>query len=189
MGLKIVLCGDGSVGKTSLRYRFMGYGFSEKYHMTIGTDFAIKELVIQDGEFAGNRVMCQIWDLAGQPTFQNVRPLYYSGTHGILLIYDCTRPETFYNIENWAKEAIKYIGHPIPCVLIANKIDLRHHVDLTVASVQGTELASKLTENYFNSIFKISYIETSAKTGEMVEFAFQGITKEILNYYNLLVNL
>ncbi len=57
---KVSLLGDGGVGKTSLRKRYLGEGFKQNYMATIGADFAIKKLNEE-----GNDII-QIWDLAGQ---------------------------------------------------------------------------------------------------------------------------
>ena len=70
--VKIVLAGDGAVGKTTLRRRYLGEGFQASYMMTIGADFAVKRV-----DIGGKTITFQIWDLAGQPRFQMVRELYY----------------------------------------------------------------------------------------------------------------
>ena len=109
MTLKIVLCGDGSVGKTALRVRYMGLGFMPTYLMTIGADFSMRNVTIATGEYAGKKTLCQIWDLAGQQSFSGVRALYYHGAHGALLVYDCTRPSTFESILGWTMKLSKML--------------------------------------------------------------------------------
>ncbi|MFX1513985.1 MAG: Rab family GTPase [Promethearchaeota archaeon] len=119
--MKICLLGDGAVGKTSLRERYLGKGFKSGYTMTIGADFAVKESNVD-----GNEIKFQIWDLAGQPRFSSVRELYYKGSVGGLLVYDCTRPESYQNLDGWIEELWKNNGRgKLPLVLIANKVDLR----------------------------------------------------------------
>jgi GTPase SAR1 family protein len=90
---KICLLGDGGVGKTSLRERFLGKGFQSGYILTIGADFAVQDLNID-----GQQYKFQIWDLAGQQRFSAVRALYYKGSHGAILVFDNTRPESLYNL-------------------------------------------------------------------------------------------
>ena len=65
---KVVLIGDGAVGKTSLRRNYLGKSFRENYLMTIGADFSVKQVPYED-----YIVSLQIWDLAGQPRFSEVR--------------------------------------------------------------------------------------------------------------------
>jgi len=97
--LKVVLIGDGAVGKTSIRNRFMGYGFETSHLMTLGADFSLKEVNRGDEIWK-----FQIWDLAGQEMFQQVRARFYQGAMGALLVFDITRKQTFLNITNWLNE-------------------------------------------------------------------------------------
>ena len=76
---KICLLGEGAVGKTALRQRYLGEGFKQSYAMTIGADFAVKRVTIDNQEF-----ISQIWDLAGQVRFSSVREVYYRGAAGAL---------------------------------------------------------------------------------------------------------
>ena len=62
--LKVVLLGDGAVGKTSLRSRFIHKKFTNNYKATIGADFIAKEVVFES-EYGTKRVTMQIWDTAG----------------------------------------------------------------------------------------------------------------------------
>ena len=103
--IKIALIGDGAVGKTALRERFMGKEFTGDYVMTIGADFCIKTI-----DVSGKTFKFQIWDLAGQPRFDAVRDLYYSGCLGALVIFDLTRPDSYVHLTNWVQELWKNNG-------------------------------------------------------------------------------
>ncbi|MHA2203636.1 MAG: Rab family GTPase, partial [Candidatus Hodarchaeales archaeon] len=116
---KICLLGDGGVGKTSLRERFLGKGFQSGYILTIGADFAVQNL-----EIDGTQYKFQIWDLAGQQRFEAVRALYYKGSHGAILVFDRTRPESLFNLENWKRELFTNVGRQIPYIILGNKSDL-----------------------------------------------------------------
>ena len=59
---KVILLGDGAVGKTSIAMRFTEDHFAKAYKQTIGVDFFIKRLVLP-GEV---HVALQIWDIGGQ---------------------------------------------------------------------------------------------------------------------------
>jgi len=170
---KIVLLGDGAVGKTSLRRSFMGEQFKENYHMTLGSDFATKTFSLGETE-----IKLIIWDLAGQPRFSTVRSFYYKGAKGALLVYDVTRADSYESLANWVAELLKNNGgNKVPIVLIANKIDLREKNLFTIQKEFGLEYAKKLSEW---SGFTIPYIETSAKTGENVNKAFHILIDQIL---------
>ena len=186
MMLKMVLCGDGGVGKTALRYRYLGKGFKAQYMMTIGADFAIKEIQLRtDVLYKQRSIQYQIWDLAGQPLFAHVRPLYYQGSHGVCLVYDVTRRGTYDNIINWVTELKKNSTKGIiPIVLLSNKIDLRIANDISVTREEGKGLAEQLSNTYFSGTRIVPYIETSAKTGENVELAFVNLAEEIIKFFN-----
>ncbi len=169
---KIVLLGDGAVGKTALRHRYLGEAFQQSYSMTIGADFAVKRVNI-DGE----EIVAQIWDLAGQIRFQSVREVYYQGATGALLVFDITRSETFENIPNWITELLENNRNKIvPMVLIGNKGDLRQESPDAIPYEAAVEYSKELSKW---SQFEIPYIETSALSGENVETGFAILLKNI----------
>ncbi|MFW9917310.1 MAG: GTP-binding protein [Candidatus Thorarchaeota archaeon] len=175
---KITLLGDGAVGKTSLRDRFMRKPIPGDYLMTIGADFAAKTVEIRN-----KAVKFQIWDLAGQPRFESVREPYYKGTVGGLLVFDVTRPTSFESTPSWIKEIWKHNGKGrIPLVLLGNKIDLRSSVEPSIYPVHGEALAAEFSKFCVKEGFKVPYIETSAKTGENVDRAFQILGEIITDF-------
>ncbi|MFW9997854.1 MAG: GTP-binding protein [Candidatus Odinarchaeota archaeon] len=171
--MKIVLAGDGAVGKTALRERYLGKGFQAKYLMTIGADFALKEATID-----GRELKFQIWDLAGQQRFSAVRSVYYLGCLGALLLFDVTRPETFEHLQNWVDEIWKNNGKgQIPLVILGNKVDLRAQFPNHVTDEQAKEYCEKLTEQTQSEGFEVQYLPTSAKTGLNVPESFDSLGK------------
>lgn len=160
---KIVMLGDGAVGKTAMTTRFTQNFFDADYKRTIGSDFAIKRLTIDDIDA---QVTLQVWDLAGQPRFESVRQGFYRGARGGLMVYDVTRRRTFLNIENWKEEAFTNLQKEIPLVLVANKVDLED--SRVISTNEGEEYAK---ENNF------IYVESSALTGENVEEAYVNLCK------------
>ena len=176
--VKIVLAGDGAVGKTTLRRRYLGEGFQASYLMTIGADFAVKSV-----DVGGKLIKFQIWDLAGQPRFQVVREMYYRGALGGLLIFDVTRWDSFKNLPYWLEELWRSNGRGcVPVVLVGNKIDLRTEGSDSISTPYGESYSqdvSKVTSQYG---FSVPYVETSAKTGELVNDAFQTLGNNILTF-------
>lgn len=159
----------------------MGQGYTGQYLQTIGADFAVKELQHN----SNYTLKCQIWDLAGQDRFLSVRELYYRGAHGVLLLYDCTDHKSFENIRIWMNEIRTNVHESIPVVLIANKIDLRAQNSNSINTEQGKELAKSLEKEYFENKLEVPYIETSAKTGEHVDSAFNQLITQIININKL----
>ncbi|XP_031682943.1 ras-related protein Rab-35 isoform X2 [Oncorhynchus kisutch] len=96
---KLLIIGDSNVGKSSLLLRFADNSFSGSYITTIGVDFKIRTVDI-DGE----RVKLQIWDTAGQERFRTITSTYYRNTHGVIIVYDVTNPESFVNVKRWLNE-------------------------------------------------------------------------------------
>ncbi len=176
---KITLLGDGAVGKTALRNRFMGKDFASDYLMTIGADFATRVVEISDTE----KIKFQIWDLAGQPRFTAVREMYYRGSTGGLLVFDVTRVPTFENTPSWVTELWKNNGKgKVPIILIGNKIDLRGGVPNSLEPTHGQALGKELSKITSNSGFQVTYLETSAKTGKNVDLAFNFLAENIMKW-------
>ncbi|MFX0170356.1 MAG: Rab family GTPase [Candidatus Hodarchaeota archaeon] len=179
--MKVCLLGDGAVGKTALRERYLGKQFSSGYVMTIGADFAVKKTKIttEDGE---KEVKFQIWDLAGQPRFNSVRELYYKGSHGGLLVFDITRRDSFTNLSAWVDELYKNSGRgKMPIAVLGNKVDLRDEAEDCVTSEQVQEFIEDLKKEHGYS-FDIPYLETSAKSGENVDESFSILAQNIRLY-------
>ena len=97
--IKCVVVGDGAVGKTCLLVRYAYDSFSPTFITTIGIDFKIKHLDLDDA-----KVKLQIWDTAGQERFRTITVSYFKGAHGIILLYDVTDRETFESIRNWIQQ-------------------------------------------------------------------------------------
>ncbi|MHA2297039.1 MAG: Rab family GTPase [Candidatus Hodarchaeales archaeon] len=170
--LKMVLAGDGAVGKTSLRERYLGRGFKSQYLETIGADFALKT------ENLGKKtVKFQIWDLAGQQRFEAVRSVYYNGALGALLVFDLTRRDSFENLESWIAEIWQNNGKGIiPVVILGNKFDLCKKISGCIEEKEAIEFAAMLSKKTQKEKgFKVKYLKTSAKTGLNVSEAFNTL--------------
>lgn len=176
--LKIVLIGDGGVGKTAIRERYLGKGFKAQYLLTIGADFAMRDDIIR-----GESIRYQIWDLAGQQRFDAVREVYYKGSVGALLVYDVTRPDSYFNTPKWINELWTNNGRGrVPIVVVANKIDMRELSDDTVSPEQGRIFTERLTKLTRPEGFDCFYIETSAKTGINIQAAFTLLGENIMRF-------
>ena len=164
---KIVVLGEGAVGKTAIVTRFSHGFFRTDYKTTIGSQFAVKNVDIARDP-TNVTVKLQIWDVAGQSRFQILRPMYYRGSSGGLLVFDVTRRRTFIVLEEWLDELHKAINKQIPLVLVANKTDLP---DRVVEPSEGREFADK---------HGMPYIESSAKTGEGIVDIFQELAEVLV---------
>ena len=157
---KSIVVGDGGVGKTALTLRFSKGFFTEDYKMTIGVDFHVKTINIDSVE-GPIRAKLQIWDTGGQERFSSIRPMYYRGSLGALLIFDLTNAASFEHLPQWIEEVRANVKSEIPLLLVGNKSDL---VDLRAVNLEEI--------NNFTRNFNLYYMETSAKTGEGVGDCF-----------------
>jgi len=163
---KLILGGDGAVGKTTLVNTFMEGELQMDYKPTIGTNILRKDCKLEN---IGTNVRFMIYDLAGQGQFSRVRQSYLLNAKAGFLVFDVSKRQTFENMEKWHQEFRKGAGEAIRMVLIGNKIDLVN--ERVVSSQEGKELATKLG---------IPYVETSALNKDLVDEAFHLIAFQLI---------
>jgi len=164
---KFVITGDHEVGKTSIIRRFVEKKFSSDYRATIGLNVLRHQF-----EFYGNQISVMLYDLGAQKFFRRFRKVYYSGAQAAFILFDLTNRESFNNIANWYNELKEFTSNSeIPVVIVGNKTDLKENRQ--VFYQEGAKLVTELSQN---ELIKLSYIETSALTGENVEDAFNLIS-------------
>ncbi len=129
----------------------------KKYISTIGVDFGVKPVRIQNRE-----VRVNFWDLSGHDEFYEVRNEFYKDTQGALLVFDLGDQLTFDNLEKWLDEAKNYGLKSMTCVVCGNKSDTQK----VVPSESIKEWCAKHDYRYF---------ETSAKSGDSVKTAFDTL--------------
>ena len=179
--MKLILCGDGGVGKTAIRERYLGRGFSASYLQTIGADFSTMEQTIEAN--GPKIVQYQIWDLAGQSEFQAVRETYYEGCFGALMVFDITRLSSFENIPKWIDELTNHSGRGmVPIVILGNKTDLKEKFPEHVPDHQIEAYIEILNEKYHTNGFETVYLETSALTGKNIDRAFEILGVNVVKW-------
>jgi len=164
---KFVILGDHEVGKSSIIRRFVEKKFSEDYRATIGLN-----VLTHTFEFFGNEIGVTLFDLGAQKFFRRFRKVYYSGAQAAFIVFDLSNRVSFTNALNWYNELKEFISdEEIPIVLVGNKSDLNE--ERQVFYQEGVKQANQLSDK---EIIKLSYIETSALTGENIEDAFNLIS-------------
>ncbi len=167
--LKIMLMGDGGVGKSAVLVKYIEGLFISDMHMTRGVDFTLKTLSID-----GDEITLQLWDCGGQDRYSFMLESYFPGANGALLFYDLTRFGTTFNFKKWIEIALRGTGHQIPIMIIGNKADIIDDISID--------------KNYLNETIEelgsianiIGHSETSAKTGQGIDQAFQQLSRWIL---------
>ena len=172
---KVCLIGEGFVGKTSVRRKYLGEGFKRSYLPTLGVDFAHKTMT-----FDNIPTTLVIWDIAGQSQFDGLRKRYYEGCSGIILVYSVIDRLSFENASKWLVEAHDYTAGLPPLIIAGNKIDLRS--GRSSEEVVSTEEGRTFTENIGEKLnTNAIFIETSALTGENIDDAFAKLTEMMLD--------
>lgn len=164
---KILLLGDGAVGKTSLIRRYVVDKFSDDYITTIGTKVTKKDLRLESPGRATDFTF-MIWDVLGQKGYKGIQESAFQGSKGALVVYDVTRSETASSLQKYWIPHLTKVAGPIPLVLVGNKVDL----------AKDRREASEVLE-YFSDAFETKGLLGSAKTGENVEAAFLALAKSM----------
>jgi Ras-related protein Rab-21 len=95
---KIVLLGEGRVGKTSILLRYTKGEYNDRQTSTLQASYIDKKISI-----GGNNIQLSIWDTAGQERFHALGPIYYRDADGALLVYDITDIESFTKVKKWVR--------------------------------------------------------------------------------------
>ena len=163
---KIVLAGDGGVGKTTLIHRYITNSFIDSTRLTIGAAFHTHEIKTKD-----HSVLVQIWDLGGQEQFKQmgIFDKYFKGATVTVIMFDLSRLDTLNSIPEWADLALRSSNSKL--ILVGGKKDLANDLSL------GETIFEDLNDKYKF----ISYHETSSATGEGVEEVFQSIASIIID--------
>jgi small GTP-binding protein len=165
---KIILLGDGAVGKTSLIRRFVVDKYDDKYILTIGTKVTAKSMQIGFDKKIYD-LNLQIWDILGQKGFTKLHSSSFKGTDGVILVADLTRKETLISLARyWIPKVQNLVGN-VPIIILANKSDLTDRAEFNEEILRS-----------FASLFNASFYFTSAKMGENVHQAFYDIGRQIL---------
>ena len=171
---KVVVIGDGSVGKTSLIEKFTKGTFQKEYIKTIGAQFSKF-----DAEIGGDTIELLFWDIAGQDDFLFLRPSFYRDSRAAIIVYSLEENDlgkrSFKHITDWHEDIRKYCGD-IPIVVFANKFDLIEENNLDKTNIQEV-----VKERAF-----LGYFLTSAKTGQGVYEAFNVIINKQYSKYKAL---
>ena len=165
---KILLLGDSEVGKSCFLMRYSDNIFVENYITTIGLDYKLKYVQLDSGE----TIKVQLWDTAGQDRYRTIAKNYYKGSHGILLLYDITKENSFENKREWVQNIREEVYEKAIIFLIGNKIDKKDERKITTE--QGQKLAAE---------YNLPFFEASAKSGENVEEIFKNLYLKISEVY------
>ncbi|XP_055871557.1 dnaJ homolog subfamily C member 27-like [Biomphalaria glabrata] len=165
--IKIISMGNAEVGKSCIIKRYCEKRFVNKYLTTIGIDYGVTKVTLQERDIKVN-----IFDMAGHPLFYEVRNEFYKDTQGAILVYDISDRGSFTSLDRWLEELNSEINNKtevdsiVVCVC-GNKTDLKRQVDES----EGQLWADSHGFHFF---------ETSALTGEGVNELFQVLFEGVV---------
>lgn len=168
--IKVVVVGNGAVGKSSMIQRYCKGIFTKDYKKTIGVDFLERQI-----EINGEDVRLMLWDTAGQEEFDAITKAYYRGAQACVLAFSTVDRDSFEAIETWKKKVEDEVGE-IAMVLVQNKIDLAD--DALVDTDEAENLAKKL---------KIRFYRTSVKDNLNVDDVFKYLAEKYLQQINTVI--
>ena len=157
---KLVLVGDGGVGKTTFVKRHQTGEFERKYIPTVGVE--VSQLTFQTSR---GPLTYNIWDTAGQERFGGLREGYYLEADCAIIMFDVTSPATYRNVPNWHRDLVRVCPN-IPIVLVGNKIDMRDR------KVQARRVT-------FHKKNNMRYFEVSAKSNFHFELPFLSLARNL----------
>lgn len=151
-----------AVGKTSLITRFMYDTFDDTYAATIGIDFLLKTMYLDNNQ----TIRLQLWDTAGQERFRSLIPSYIRDSHVTVVCFDLTSRKSFDNVSKWVDDVRRERGDDVIVVLVGNKSDL---------ATSQRQVTLQDAEPLCEKIGAAFYIETSTKANHNVKALFRKI--------------
>jgi len=141
---KIVLIGDGGVGKTTFIKRYTTGKFEKVYEPTLGVDVFNLEFETNYGPIIFN-----VWDTAGQLKYGGLRDGYYIASDGAIIMYDATSESSLESVLTWAKNLSK-VCKGIPLVLVKNKIDVKNKKEEWEDKISDLNISNISTKSDIN---------------------------------------
>jgi len=157
---KVLLVGDGGVGKTTFVKRHKTGEFEKKYIATMGVEVHPLSFNTNLGQVTFN-----CWDTAGQEKFGGLRDGYYIGGQAAIIMFDCTSRVSYKSIPHWHKDLMRVCGQ-IPVVLCGNKVDCKDR------KIKPKDICFHRKKN-------LQYFDISAKSNYNFEKPFLHISRKL----------
>lgn len=179
--IKIIICGDYGVGKTSLVKRLVNEEVTPQYDSTVGVDFKVRKYPLKREDQGDVMIQWVIWDLAGHWRFNKITSTYFKGAKAGMLVFDLLQPKTLKTLNLWVDRLLEELNHPIPLILVGNKVDCRKKSsNVCFPKEEATHFAKELGDR-LKLEDSIPYIETSAKNDVNVSEAFNKLIDRYKN--------
>ncbi|KAK5584315.1 hypothetical protein RB653_005923 [Dictyostelium firmibasis] len=172
--VKLVVVGDGAVGKTCLLICYAQNDFPVDYVPTVFENYTATRK-------RGNEdIKVHLWDTAGQEEYDRLRPLSYPGADVVLLCFSTISQSSYEAIrDKWAPEVNHYIPD-VPSILVGTKIDLREQQHPDPNSGKFEPITADMGISMQKQIKAKKYLEVSAKTRQGLEEVFSAAIEIVL---------
>eukprot|EP00029_Vermamoeba_vermiformis_P013195 TRINITY_DN8108_c0_g1_i1.p1 TRINITY_DN8108_c0_g1~~TRINITY_DN8108_c0_g1_i1.p1 ORF type:complete len:210 (-),score=66.30 TRINITY_DN8108_c0_g1_i1:153-782(-) len=161
---KVVVVGEGGVGKSALTIQLTESHFVYEYDPTIENSFR-KQIEVDN-----RAVVLDIIDTAGQEEYKPIRDQYLKRGQGFLLVYAIDSSESFKAVLPLHESILraKDVEH-FPMVLVGNKCDLAQNREVPTDEAQA--LANRLNIPFFEASAKerINLIESFSECVRQVD--------------------
>jgi len=172
--VKLVVVGDGAVGKTSLLISYATGEFPTEYLPTVFENYTAQMKREHDV------ILLHLWDTAGQEDYDRLRPLSYPGADVLVLCFSTISQASYDAIkEKWAPEVHHYVPN-IPHLLVGTKIDLREAKAPDPNSGKYEPITSEQGKAMADEIGAVKYMEVSSKTGKGLNEVFNEAVSLVL---------
>jgi len=173
--VKVVVVGDGAVGKTSLLIAYATDKFPETYVPTVFENYSTQ--IPRDD---GTSILLHLWDTAGQEEYDRLRPLSYPGADVVLLCFSTVNRASFNAIkEKWYPEVHHYIP-TVPVLLCGTKMDCRETKQVDPNLGRFDPVTPEMGRSMAQEIAAAQYLEISAKTRQGLVQLFQEAINTVL---------
>lgn len=177
VAVKLVVVGDGAVGKTTLLMRYREDKFPKNYVPTVFENYYVNQ------EYKGIKVNLGLWDTAGQEEYDRLRALSYPDTEIVLVVFSIDQPTSLENLSSkWVPE-ISFHCKGIPIIVVGTKKDLRDDkATIEALRDQGGKhpVTGAEAQAVADQIHAVAYMECSALTGEGVRDIFERALEVVL---------
>jgi len=164
--VKLVVVGDGAVGKTSLLISYATDEFPTVYVPTVFENYTARK------KRGNENILLHLWDTAGQEEYDRLRPLSYPGADVVLLCFSTVSQASYDAIrDKWAPEVNHYIPD-VPHLLVGTKIDLREQQHPDPNSGKFEPITLDMGNSMAKQIKAPKYLEVSSKTRQGLEEVF-----------------
>ena len=161
--VKLLLCGNSGVGKTSIFKRYYENKFEGNYTTSIGIDFQTKEIKYNDKLYSVHLI-----DTAGEERFRSITSSYFRMAEYYLLVFDLTNKNSLMALPSWIESLKEHIEKPI-YIILGNKSDLEKNL------IPDQEINEVLNDKDNLKINDENFLKVSAKTGENINKTFEYI--------------